>query len=172
MHWEALVPLSPALPMWFGTGRAFSQQDAITELKAHTWLVEVETSLFQWPCRGTVCAGLPYQLGTLIWVPSVAAAPCQALGTLGRHREAHLPLWQHCFEAHHPSPAGSCETLPPASHSHMPRQILPLFPALVTSHRASVSVIRRDSERRNRASPRHAVSPRPPLRGAGPGPSA
>lgn len=87
---------------------------------------------------------------TLIWVSWMGAAPCQALGS---QRQAHFPLWQHHFEAHHPLPAGSCETSPPPLCPHTPRQILSPFPATVTSPRASVSVIRRDRERRNEVSP-------------------
>lgn len=55
------------LPSWFGRDSAFSQQAAIAKVKAHAWLVKVETSLFQQSRRGAVCAGLPYQLGTSGW---------------------------------------------------------------------------------------------------------
>lgn len=79
-------------------------------------------------------------------------------GLWGGPREAHPPLRQYHFEAHHPSPAGSCETSPPPSHSRTPRQIH-AFPASLTSPRASVSVIWRDGVRRNGASPRHTASP-------------
>lgn len=82
--------------------RAFSQQDAIADLKAHMWLAEVESSLFQWPCRGAMCAGLPYQLGTLIWVPWMEAVPCQALGTLGGTWRGSSPAMAAPFRG--PSP--------------------------------------------------------------------
>lgn len=113
---EASVLPALALPTQFGRDSAFSQRDAIAELKAHAWLAEVETLLFQQPRRGTMCAGLPNWLGTLIWVPWMGAAPwvtfCSPVTGVwlepspgdpgGGHREAHLPLWQHRFEAHHP----------------------------------------------------------------------
>lgn len=129
-------------------------------------LMQVETSLFQWPRRGAMCAGVLYQLGTLIWVPWMGAASCHALGSQG---QAPFPLWQRYLEAHHPLPAGSRETSPPPLCPRTLRQILSPFPATMTSPRASVSVIGRDRERRNEVSPSHTASPGPHSSGLGRG---
>ena len=89
-----------ALPTRCGGDGAFSQWDAIAELKAHMWLVEVETSSFQRPRRGAVCAGLLYPLGTLAGVPWMGAAPRGTFripvsgvrsGTLGGTRRGSPP---------------------------------------------------------------------------------
>lgn len=154
------MPPALALPTRFGRDRAFSQWDAIAELKAHTWLVEVETSLFQWPCRGAVCAGLPYQLGTLIWVPWTGAAPCQALGGT---RRGSSPTVAAPFQG--PSPTAG--RLPPDTAT-------PLVPPYATPNPSSLLHLRdkpQSQRQRNREGQREEEGGLPPPRRQPPAPS-
>lgn len=56
-HQEASVLPTLVLPTWLGRDSAFSQRAAIAKVKAHTWLVKVEISLFQSHAEGLSVLG-------------------------------------------------------------------------------------------------------------------
>lgn len=158
MLFPSRMPLPPCSPpAACGAGKLVISMSGMAEG------LPVPGSLISW----AVSPGWGQHLRKLSAAWSVGLGEGQALGTVGGTQRGSSPTKAVPFEAHHPLPAGSCETSPPPSCSRTPRQILSPFPTPLTSPRASVSVIWRDRARWKGASPRHTASPQPHSLGLG-----